>query len=197
MIFSKSDDNLAAIVNILKNGGVAIVPTDTVYGFSGVVDLKGCASLKTDGKIRKIKGRDEKKPLIQLIAKPEDIFQYTDIEIPENILKFWPGPLTVIVPIKKENPLAEEIGTVAFRCPGDLWLREIIEGCGAPLYSTSVNRSGSPVLETFEEIKAEFEGEADAIVNDGDKKGSLPSTLILLEEKGFKVLRQGSVVIEN
>ncbi len=94
-----------------------------------------------------------------------------------------------------EVPIGEKCPTVAFRCPGDEWLRTVIERCGAPLYSTSVNRSGSPVLETFDEIKAEFEEEADVIVDDGDKKGSLPSTLILLEEDGFKILRQGAVKI--
>lgn len=195
MTFSKSDENIDSIVEILKSGGVAVVPTDTVYGFSGIVDLAGNLAFNTDVKIRKIKGRDEKKPLIQLISKPEEVYLFTDKKIPENIIKFWPGPLTVIVPVKDGSPLGEKCPTVAFRCPGDEWLRTVIERCGAPLYSTSVNRSGSPVLETFDEIKAEFEEEADVIVDDGDKKGSLPSTLILLEEDGFKILRQGAVKI--
>ncbi|MEE1180999.1 MAG: L-threonylcarbamoyladenylate synthase [Treponema sp.] len=197
MTCSKSDENIGQIVKILKEGKVVIIPTDTVYGFSGIVNLKNNPAFNTDGNIRKIKGRDEKKPLIQLIAKPEDIYLYTDVKIPENIFKLWPGPLTVIVPVKEDSPLAENCATVAFRCPGDLWLRKIIEQCGAPLYSTSVNRSGSPVLETSAEIKNEFEKEVAAIIDDGDKKGSLPSTLILLEKEGFKVLRQGSVIVEN
>ena len=197
MTCSKSDENIGQIVKILKEGKVVIIPTDTVYGFSGIVDLKNNPAFNTDGIIRKIKGRDEKKPLIQLIAKPEDIYLYTDVKIPENIFKLWPGPLTVIVPVKEGSPLAENCATVAFRCPGDLWLRKIIEQCGAPLYSTSVNRSGSPVIETSAEIINEFEKEVAAIIDDGDKKGSLPSTLILLEKDGFKVLRQGAVIVEN
>ena len=87
MTFSKSDENVEKIVGILKNGGVAVIPTDTVYGFSGIVDLKGKQQYKTDSLIRKIKGRDENKPLIQLISKPEDIKLYTDEEIPCNILE--------------------------------------------------------------------------------------------------------------
>ena len=58
-----------------------------------------------------------------------------------------------------------------------------------------MNRSGSPVLETFDEIKAEFDGEADILVDDGDKKGALPSTLVLIEENGYRVLRKGSVTV--
>lgn len=195
MTFSKSDENIDKIVEILKSGGVAVVPTDTVYGFSGIVDLTGNPAYKTDGKIRRIKGRDENKPLIQLISKPEEVYLYSAVKIPENIIKYWPGPLTVIVPVKEDSPLADKCPTVAFRCPGDKWLRTVIEKCGAPLYSTSVNRSGCPVLETFDEIKSEFDNEADVVVDDGDKKGSLPSTLILLEENGFKILRQGAVKI--
>lgn len=195
MICSKSDD-IEKIVEILKNGGTSIVPTDTVYGFSGVVDLKDRKSFKTDDRIRKIKGREESKPLIQLIANPEDIYSYTDFPIPEKIMRLWPGALTVIVPVKINSPLKDYCPTVAFRCPGDEWLRRVIDGCGAPLYSTSVNRSGSPVLETFYEIRKEFETEVDILVDDGDKKGSLPSTLVMLEDKEIKVLRQGSVRID-
>ncbi|MBQ0040063.1 MAG: threonylcarbamoyl-AMP synthase [Treponema sp.] len=195
MICSKSEDSIKLISDILKKGGIAILPTDTVYGFSGIVDLKDNKSLKTDTIIRRIKGREENKPFIQLIANPEDIKNYTDFEIPENILKCWPGALTVIVPVKKDSPLADSCATVAFRCPGDSWLREIIKECGAPVYSTSVNRSGSPVLETFREINDEFGHEVDVLVDDGDKKGSLPSTLILLDENGYKILREGSVTV--
>lgn len=191
----KSSESVEKTVEILLSGGIAIIPTDTVYGFSGIVDLKGSPEYSTDKKIRSIKGREESKPLIQLIADPEDIKKYTTINIPEKLLELWPGPLTIIVPVKDDSPLAGDYSTVAFRCPGDLWLREIIRKCNAPLFSTSVNRSGSPVLETFSEIKSEFEKEVDILVDDGDKKGSLPSTIVLVEENGFKVLRQGAVTV--
>ena len=84
---------------------------------------------------------------------------------------------------------------MAFRCPGDEWLRKIIESLGAPLYSTSVNRSGQPVLESPRQIIDEFEKEAALIVDDGEKKGALPSTLISIQDGNVKVLRQGAVVI--
>lgn len=194
MKFTKSDSNsIKETVNVLKKGGIVILPTDTVYGFSGIVDLKGVFSYKTDCRIREIKGRSETKPLIQLIANPEDIFLYTDDEIPDVVMEKWPGPLTVIVHLKKNCPLDVDLETVAFRCPGDEWIRKIISECGAPLYSTSVNRSGQPVLETFNEIQSEFESETQLLIDDGDKKGALPSTLIMIDQGKIKVLRQGSV----
>lgn len=186
MIYLKSNYKTSEFcINSLINGNVVIIPTDTVYGFSSIVD----ENLNTAEKIRKIKGRAETKPFIQLIANPQDIKKYTDDDIPQEILSAWPGPLTIIVNSKKSNE------TIAFRCPGDKWLRDIIEKCGKPIYSTSVNRSGSPILDTEDSIKAEFEKEVDLIVLDGDKKNSLPSTIIKVEEGKWTVVRQGEVKI--
>jgi len=195
MIINKSDSNSAEITaKTLLNGGIAVLPTDTVYGFSGIVDDRN-----TDGVIRAIKGRSETKPLIQLIAKPEDIFKYTADDIPSQLISKWPGALTIIVHTKNDSEelkaFAEKYPTVAFRCPGDPWLREVIEKCGAPVFSTSVNRSGQPVLETEQEIIQEFNSDIDLFVQDGDKKGALPSTLVSIENGTIKVLRQGSVEV--
>ena len=201
MILKKSDpSSIEETAAVLRKGGIVIIPTDTVYGFSGIVDLKAAGTnFETDTKIRAIKGRAESKPLIQLIAKPEDIRLYTDDEIPAELLSKWPGALTIIVHIKENSPLAATAipatRTVAFRCPGDAWLREIIARCEAPIFSTSVNRSGQPVLDTTAAITKEFSSEADLIIDDGDKKGALPSTLVTIENSQVRVLRQGSVKI--
>ena len=201
MILKKSDpSSIEKTAAVLRKGGIVIIPTDTVYGFSGIVDLKAASTnFETDTKIRAIKGRAESKPLIQLIAKPEDIRLYTDDEIPAELLSKWPGALTIIVHIKENSPLAAtaipQTRTVAFRCPGDAWLREIIARCEAPIFSTSVNRSGQPVLDTTAAITKEFSSEAGLIIDDGDKKGALPSTLVTIENGQVRVLRQGSVKI--
>lgn len=196
MIIKKNDcGSLEIAKDILKKGGIVILPTDTVYGFSGLVDSTDFFQ-KTDEVINLIKKSPENKPLIQLISKPEDIKKYTDEEIPIEILKKWPGALTIIVKIKQNAPKYEELPSVAFRCPGDEWLRNLIEECESPIFSTSVNRSGNPVLDEISAIKNEFSKEVDLIIDDGDKKNALPSTLISLENGKIKILRQGSVKIE-
>ena len=197
MTISKNDkESINKTVEELKKGNVLVLPTDTVYGFSGIVDIKHNSSFKTDEKIRHIKGRDENKPLIQLIGKPSDIKKYTDAIIPESLLSKWPGPLTIIVPIKEDAPIDNTVyQTVAFRCPGDSWLREIINKTASPIFSTSVNRSGKLVLDTVNNIKTEFENEVSLIIDDGDKKGGVPSTLVSILDGSLKVLRQGSVII--
>lgn len=199
MIIKKSDQESAVrVAEVLKEGKIVILPTDTVYGFSGIVSTNTGASQKsdcpTDVKIRAIKGRSETKPLIQLIAKPEDIFLHTDDKLPQKLLEKWPGALTIIVH-NKEASADGTFSTTAYRCPGDAWLRRVIELCGSPIYSTSVNRSGQPVLDTVSEICSEFEEETALIVDDGDKKNALPSTLVMLEGSAVKILRQGEVKI--
>ena len=187
-IVSKSaPDSLERTVQVLKKGGVVIIPTDTVYGFSGIT---GSLSLskRPDDRIRSIKGRSETKPMIQLIAQPEDLQLYTNDTVPADLLQKWPGALTIIVNNKSG-------GTTAFRCPGDQWLRRVISECGSPIYSTSVNRSGQPVLDEEAAIINEFTNEVDLIVKDGDKKGAKPSTIVSITDGTIKVLRQGDVTI--
>ena len=216
-VICKGDAATAATTaEVLKAGGVVIIPTDTVYGFSGIVkkdsrvkpeneshasvltefcdaklaSLSGLTrqSLSTDDRIRSIKGRSETKPMIQLIACPEDLIKYSGDDLPANLLQKWPGALTIIVNDKRG-------GTTAFRCPGDEWLRSVIALCGGPIYSTSVNRSGKPVLDEEDAIIKEFGSEVDLIVKDVDKKGAKPSTIVSITDGEIKVLRQGDVQI--
>lgn len=191
MICRKSEkDSAERTAALLKAGKVVIIPTDTVYGFSGIVDTETNGfSYKTDAVIRQIKGRAETKPLIQLLAAPDDVYKYTDTQIPSDLLCKWPGALTIIV--KNKNSEA----TTAFRCPGDEWLRQVISLCGSPVYSTSVNRSGCPVLSSIKEIVNEFEDECSLIVDSGDTANALPSTIVSVLDGKVTVIRQGAVKI--
>ena len=207
-LIAKDDpDSASHTAEVLKAGGVVIVPTDTVYGFSGIVKRdsrvkpgndKNCdvslsgltrQSHTTEARIRSIKGRSETKPMIQLIARPEDLIKYTEDIVPASLLQKWPGALTIIVNDNRG-------GTTAFRCPGDEWLRKVIKACGCPIYSTSVNRSGQPVLDDQAAIINEFAGEVDLIVTDGDKKGAKPSTIVSITDGTIKILRQGDIIIQ-
>ena len=185
-LIKKSDpDSVKITADILKEGGVVIIPTDTVYGFSGITGSLSLSKGPGD-RIRTIKGRSETKPMIQLIATPQDLAKYTSDNVPAILLQKWPGALTIIVNDNRG-------GTTAFRCPGDEWLRKVIADCGSPIYSTSVNRSGQPVLDEQSAIIKEFAPEVDLIVTDGDKKGAKPSTIVSITDGTIKVIRQGDV----
>ncbi|CEM60679.1 Sua5/YciO/YrdC/YwlC family protein [Treponema phagedenis] len=181
MIVSKIDGNSADITaELLREKKIVIIPTDTIYGFSGIMP-------ETADKIAAIKGRNASKQFIALIAKPEDYKKYTDISIPQKFLSLWPGPLTLIMRLKNGN-------TQAFRCPNDNWLREVVEKTGKPIYSTSANRSGFPPLTDIEEIKQEFQQDVSLIVDAGKITG-LASTIVDISGSEPKLLRQGAIVL--
>ena len=182
-IQKKAPDSMNVVAAELRRGNIAVIPTDTIYGFSGLIG-------KTAEAIARIKGRSEDKPFIALIAEPADIYRYTEIKIPEHILSLWPAPLTLIVPLKGKGQ-----GTQAFRCPADDWLRSVVAAAGDAVYSTSVNRSGMPPLTDIDAICCEFEDSVSLIVDGGNLEG-LPSTLVDLTSGTPCVLRQGSVVID-
>lgn len=199
MICRKSDSESARIAaDFLRHGKIVILPTDTVYGFSGIVDGRHY-SYHTDEKIRQIKDRaassaeSEQKSFIQLISKPDDIKKYTRVLIPDELFAKWPCAITIVVYTFAADGNFEK---TAFRCPGDEWLRNVISFCGAPIYSTSVNKSGKPFLNTVSEIKREFGRAVDLFVEDGDKKNGVPSTIVEIEKDGsLNILRQGAVTI--
>lgn len=186
MLIQKSDDNSIELTSsLLKEEKIVIIPTDTVYGFSGVI-------FKTEKKILNIKGRAESKGLIGLIAEPEDIFKYSDSEIPQTLLQLWPAPLTLVVKQKNSK------NSLAFRCPADAWLRELIRKTGEPIYSTSVNYTGHPLLTEIADIKKEFESKVSVIVcaeNSALQNSGLASTIVSVLDGEIKILRQGSFKI--
>ncbi|UTC68161.1 MULTISPECIES: L-threonylcarbamoyladenylate synthase [unclassified Treponema] len=180
MVILKEDPkSLESAASVLKNGEIIIIPTDTVYGFSGIIP-------STKEKIIKIKKRDAAKSFIGLIEKPQDIYKYTDRLIPQSVLNLWPGPLSIIVPDREGG------GTSAFRCPDDNWLRNLIKKTGFPIYSTSVNYSGLPVLSNIKDIISEFEDKVSLIIDGGEQKG-LSSTIVDLTDKEPRILRQGAL----
>ncbi len=183
MLLKSHPDTINIVSKALLENKVVIIPTDTVYGFSGIVP-------HTDNIIRQIKGRGELKPFIQLIDDPEIIKEYSPTKIPQSILTHMPGAITVIVDNKNDN------GTTAFRCPNDPWLLSILSICKRPVYTTSVNRSGQNILHAINEIEKEFSKEVYCIV-DAEKKieDPLPSTIVDIRNETISIIRQGSVII--
>ncbi len=180
MILTK-DDSFENIIDILEKDGVVIVPCDTIYGFIGKAP-------ETDSIIRDIKGRGESKPFLHLVSSVIQFNELSVIPFPEELEKYWPGPLTVVTAVKSG-------GTIAYRLPSDNFLQDIVSHIETPLYSTSVNRSGEKPLWRLEDIALEFEDKVDLIIDGGDYKGREPSTVIDITSKPFKIIRQGALIL--
>jgi L-threonylcarbamoyladenylate synthase len=172
----------ASLARLLARGGVAIVPCDTMYGIVGAVPA-------SEERIRSIKGRGEDKPFLQLIPDMSWVRRITDMPLPPRLAARWPGPLTLVVPRR-------EGGTVALRVPDSRFLRALLESVGMPLYSTSVNRAGTPALRDVGAIRAEFGNDVDLIWDAGDPPAGLPSTLVDLTVRPYAILRQGGLYLD-
>jgi len=177
MILNKLNPETVEIVaNFLKEGGIGVLPCDTIYGLSSIYGIG-------EKPLRFIKKRPDYKPFIILctLQQAKDICKK---EIPPQILNLWPAPLTVI--LKDKNDVS-----TAIRVPKDDFLQELLERTGSPIYSTSVNTSGEPTLLTFSEIQQRFECKVDFMVKNKEKQGSIPSTLIDATVTPYKIIRQG------
>lgn len=179
------------VLNILYHGGVIIYPTETLYGIGVKFDLRD--SLK---KVFDIKKRPEEKTF-PLIVNKENIFKVVDFIPPlaqKLIEKYWPGPLTLILPAKKNLP--EEIVKeckVAVRMPGPSFALKLIEASPFPITATSANISGQKPASSFEEVLNYFKDSSVDILIDGGKLLGIPSTIVDVTVEPPKILRKGAI----
>jgi L-threonylcarbamoyladenylate synthase len=169
------------IVESLQSGRLVIMPCDTIYG------IVGRAPESYDAIVR-AKARRPDKAFLELASGLKMVRAFARIPDDPDVLALWPGPVTLVL---------ERLtgGTVACRVPADARLRGIIEAVATTLYSTSVNRSDSPPLNSFGEISAQFGKEVDLIVDGGDLGRALPSTILDVTVRPYRVLRQGTTRI--
>jgi L-threonylcarbamoyladenylate synthase len=172
----------------LKNGGVAVVPTETVYGFA--VDAFNAAAREA---VYAIKGRNLKKPLIIMTADIESV--KTMVEIPEKALKiakkFWPGQLTLIFPTTELGKIISGgRNDLGVRIPKNDFMLKLLKEIKTPLFTTSVNSSGKKSAKTYRDALA-FDGIADAIIDGGDCEFSFESTVIDMVKFPYTIIRKG------
>jgi L-threonylcarbamoyladenylate synthase len=167
--------DLNKIIKILKNGGVGVIPTDTLYGLIG-----SAFSKKAISRIYKIKNRNKNKKLIVLISSIKDLKKFK-IKISKEeakiLKKFWPGKVSII------------LSNIAFRFPKKKSLLKILRKTG-PLVAPSANPEGKKPAESIKEAKEYFGGEIDFYLSGGTLK-SEPSTLIRIKDGKIEILRQG------
>ena len=181
---------------ILKNGGLVAFPTETVYGL-GADALKEEAAMKTYA----AKGRPSDNPLIVHIAEFDKLAPIV-AEVPEKakILaeKYWPGPLTMILP--KSDLVPQEttggLDSVAVRFPSDRIAQELIKAAGGYVAAPSANTSGRPSPTTAQHVEEDL-GEAIEMIIDGGQVGiGLESTIVDFTEDVPVVLRPGYISLE-
>jgi len=177
------------LVRIIKDGGVVLLPTDTIYGISAsVYDAKAVE------RVYELKRRDVGVPLIVLISELDDLKSFgvsLDRKRQSLLQQNWPGKISFILPVGKGYKyISRGLGSVAFRMPDDEELLGLIRSTG-PLVSTSANPSGQPPAHSVLEARQYFADRLDYYKDGGDVY-SEPSTLVDMTGDVPIVRRQGS-----
>lgn len=182
---------------IIRNGGLVAIPTETVYGLgANGLDENAVA------KIFEAKGRPQDNPLILHVAEPSEIQRFCQ-NIPQAAYdlaeKFWPGPLTMVLPARDTVPRRTTAGlpTVGVRCPDNEVTRKIIRLAGVPIAAPSANISGKPSTTTAQHVLHDHDGKIDAIVDGGPCRVGVESTIVDLTDSRPRLLRPGGITPEQ
>jgi tRNA threonylcarbamoyl adenosine modification protein (Sua5/YciO/YrdC/YwlC family) len=173
----------------MRRGGVIIYPTDTIYGLGCDITQKGAIE-----RIRRIKGRDAKKPMSFVCADLTNISRYAQVSnFAYRVLKHClPGPYTFVLPATKETPriLQTKQKTVGIRVPDHPVALGLVAQLGGPIISTSANRSTQEVISDPEELESEMGHEVDIVLECGPLPLK-PSSVVSLVGDRVEILRAG------
>lgn len=182
---------------ILKNGGIAAIPTETVYGLAA-----NCFDENAVKSIFAAKGRPQDNPLIVHISDME-MLDLIARDIPQIALKcaekFWPGPFTMVLPKTEKigDCISPNLDTVAVRMPKNQVALDIIKKSGVPLAAPSANTSGSPSPTSGLHVEKDLDGKIDAIVYSDECAVGVESTVVSFCEEPPRILRPGGVTAEQ
>ena len=187
---------LTAAAEIIKSGGLVAFPTETVYGL-------GANGLNREAvkNIYRAKGRPSDNPLILHIADKEALYEIT-AQVTANaralIEKYWPGPLTVVLPRRPVVPdvVTGGLDTVAVRLPASAVTREWIRLAGVPVAGPSANTSGRPSPTTAQAVLDDLAGRIDAVIDAGACTVGVESTVVDCTTVIPTLLRPGGITLE-
>ena len=188
---------IARAAQILRDGGLVAVPTETVYGLAARAD-----SDEAVARIFEAKGRPSFNPLIVHVRDAEQARELAEFSEKGGQLasEHWPGPLTVVLPRREEAALADAVSanlaTVALRCPAHPVMQALLSRCIFPLAAPSANRSGFISPTTTAHVLASLNGRIDAVLDGGTCEAGVESTIVAVRDDGrTDVLRPGPVEV--
>lgn len=186
---------IARATELLRGGKLVALPTETVYGLAARADDPLAVAA-----IYRAKNRPEFNPLIVHVASLEqgEAFAKFGARARKLAARFWPGPLTLVLPLRKDATLAPAVTaglpTVALRSPAHRVMRAVLEATGLPLAAPSANRSGAVSPTRAEHVLASLGGRIDAVMDGGASESGLESSIVALRaDGGWQLLRPGPV----
>lgn len=197
-VLPANKDSLEHAANILLEGGVVCIPTDTVYGIAGIATNSIAVS-----KVFEVKQRDPTTPLPIFIQDISSLNNFSEFVPPlAKILasNFWPGPLTMV--LEKADCIPDVatggLKTAGFRIPNHEIAVKLCEKTGNPITGTSANISGQKAATTADEALRQFKDSSlDLIIDGGESTSSDPSTIVHFKDNEVKLIRQGVISMSD
>ena len=187
---------IACAVELLRAGQPVALPTETVYGLTAIA-----ADGDAVARIYAAKGRPAFNPLIVHVTNARMASTLVDISLAAAALmdRFWPGPLTLVLPLKPGAPVARIVTaglpTLAVRCPAHPVMQAVIAAVG-PLAAPSANRSGRLSATTAAHVAASLGGRISLILDGGACAAGIESTIVAVDGDGIALLRPGAIPTE-
>lgn len=191
--------DLDIVIKTLKEeGNVVALKTDTVYGL-----LCNAFDKKSTDKMYRIKNREARKPLSIFVKSVDEVEKYVDSEnlttyVKRIMEKYWPGALTIIFKKKDDafDGITSGVSSIGIRIPNDKDLLYILNNVDFPLAQTSCNISGEKEYRNADEIKSKLGDYIDLIVDGGEVKENIPSTVLSVECNEPIILRDGAIKLD-
>jgi L-threonylcarbamoyladenylate synthase len=193
----RSAEDLAAALAALRGGEAVVFPTETFYGLAA--DALNAAAVD---RVAALKGRSANSPIAVIIAERAMLAQIA-AEVPplaeRLIARFWPGPLTLVLPAKKglPAPLVNAEGKIGARVSSHPLAARLARELGRPLTATSANPSGKEPARTIAEARAYFAGELSVFLDSGALGGKIGSTVAEIEGGRLKIIREGEIAAKE
>lgn len=197
------DNPSADVVNLaatrLREGGVLIFPTETVYGLGALAEVGPCYGAEDlfDVKLRPI---GMAIPLLVPNATDLDVY---GTEIPDYARKladaFWPGPLTLVVKASEEvhEEFRADDGTIGLRCPDSKLVQALLAASDSPIFTTSANTHSFPPATDFIQLEPRILDSADMALDGGPSKGGIASSIVRCTGPEYEILRIGAISEEE
>lgn len=189
------------VAEVLRGGGMALVPTETVYGLSVAVRAK--SGYPGDyGRIFELKRREPAQTVPWLVGGADALDTYgVGVTREARLLaeRFFPGALTIIVRASSAVPacLAAQDGTVALRVSRSPVVAALIDACKSPLATTSANTHGEPAPVSFAEVEQRILEGADVAIDSGATMCAESSTIVSCVDEEVRVIREGALAITD
>lgn len=185
-------------INILKEGGIVIFPTDTAFGIGCRIDDEKAVERLFE--IRK-RPQDQAVPvLVSSLEMAENYVQTIQEDVKKNLIKkYWPGALTIVLPCKTDRVQSLVRGgkeTLGVRMPNHKITFSIVEGVGVPVLGPSANFGGEKTPYAFENLNPELVKLVDYVVHGKTQTGNV-STVVDVSKKPWKILREGVINIKT